>query len=180
MVATSTQTPAVGDPVFFEGLPHRITAFAADKVEFASELQHQGPNGTGPRFRTIANLADLRWSSRYAVWYLWGRLLSKSRGGVGLEQRTIVAELRDRKLLGMRATRKEGQGPTGGEQLGMYYCLFSKSSINWQQEIANVRRGDGLSTAASAACGEFDVDRKCKFGYASPEDGDPVGTKGDN
>ena len=193
MSTSALQAPVVGDPVFFEGLPHKIAQLTDKGVEFVSELTHtrvtpvdqEDPSKgssieTIPRFRTVANRADLQWSSRYKVWYLWGRLLCKSRGGVGDQQRSIVAELRDRGLLAARETRERGQGPAGGEQLGLYYCLFSKPGINWRQEMANVRRGDGLSENAKASCDEFDSEIKCKFGFATPDDGDPVGTKGGN
>lgn len=188
MSNSTTQTPAVGDPVFFEGLPSKITRLNVElnKVEFVSDLTvtvpRNEPDGstsleTKPRFRTVANLSDLLWSSRYNVWYLWGRLLCKSRGSLGEEQRRVVAFLRDRKLLASRPTRDRGSYPTAGEQLGLYYCLFSKPGINWRQEVQNVERREGLSSEAAAACAEFDSDMECKFGFAEFGDGDPAATR---
>lgn len=189
-MSTEAKAPAVGDPVFFEGLPHRVAEVDAehDRVLIVSERIHDrvqkkmrdGSTVTvdRPAFMTVAVLSDLKWSSRYSLWYLYGRLLGKARGGIGDEQRLIVAKLRDRKLLAARPTRDRGSLPTAGEQLGLYYCLFSKPGINWRQEMANVERGEGLSQAAKEACAEFDTNIPCKFGYANPEDGDPYATKG--
>jgi len=179
MTAPAIPGPAIGDLVFFEGLPHRISALTDERVEFASELQFRRPDGSDvPQFRSVGSRADLRWSSRFNVWYLWGRLLGKARGEIGADQRQIVTELRNAGLLPARSGWQRGQGPAPGEQLGLYYCLFSNGDINWAQELANVRRGDGLSDAARTACATFDITMKCKFGYADPDDGDPAGTTG--
>lgn len=187
MTGTAVRTPAVGDPVFFEGLPHRISAFAGARVEFVSELQHDAGerNAEGqfqaryvPRFRTVGIASELRWSDELRAWYLWGRVLCKGRGGVGMDARLIVAELRDRGLLPARPTRKPGQGPAGGEQMNLYCCLFSPTvdgtGVNWAQELANVKRGEGLSLHAQTRVAEYRERFRHKLarGYADPDAND--------
>lgn len=185
MSPTATKTPALGDPVFFEGLPHKITLIVGGLVEFSSEKLHEGTTltrgnvrvpQTQPLFRTSANLADLRWSTELNAWYLWGRLLSKGRGGVGTDERLIVAELRDRGLLPARETRPQGSGPAGGEHHNLHAALF-RANINWAQELANVRRGDGLSANAQAAVTAYGARFKKKLteGFADPDANDSTG-----
>jgi hypothetical protein len=179
MSTSAAQTPAVGDPVFFEGLPHKITSVSGNLVEFASDLTHTGPDNnnnivTVPRFRTGANLSDFQWSDELKSWYLWGRVLCKGRGGVGMDQRAVVAELRDRGLIPSRPGRERGAAPAGGEQLDLHIALFYNQT-NWKQEMANVRRGEGLSTQAEKHCVEFHkrAKRRIVEGFAAPGDGDP-------
>lgn len=209
----TTATPKVGDPVIFEGLPHRITQVAyegspyhprrdsqrtttaeADRVFFESELPHTRPGRgrrpprTRARFRTQANLADLRWSDELGAWYLWGRLLGAGRGAQvdaagrvlipapTLDERKVVAELRDRGLLPMRATRQPGSVPAGGEHVNLHLALFSKG-IDWAQELANVRRGEGLSENANAAIADYGerFRKRLTEGYADPDADDSKG-----
>lgn len=184
-MATSgaARTPTVGDSLFFEGLPHRIQVIAAEqnKVQFVSELTAVSGGVNVPRFRTAANLDDLMWSDRIQAWTIWGRVLGKGRGDVGEDQRRIVADLRDRRLLAARETRERGQGPTGGEQFELYLTLFRGSNVNWKQELSNARRGEGLSTDAQAMCAAFEPKcrMKYKYGYAAPHDGDKNGLDAD-
>jgi len=179
-MATATKKPAVGDPVFFEGFPHAITGVTADKVEFASLLTHTGPktNADGsqttvtvPRFRTLMNLADLQWDDDLGAWYVFGRVLCKGRGGVGEDQRKIVADLRDRGLIPARSTRPRGMVPAGGEHLNLHKALFaSKKGVNWRQEIDNIRRGEGLTMKAKECAAHYHELFKAPLadGYAYP------------
>lgn len=157
--------PTVGDEVMFEGLAHRIMDMAHGRVRFASEMMH----GAKPRFETIAAVADLRWSEDLQCWYLWGRLLGKGRGDVGIDQRAVVSELRDRGLLPARATRRPGQAPAGGEHENLCCALFCKG-IDWSRELERLRRGAALTEAAQAAVADYAsrFQRKLVSGYADP------------
>lgn len=174
------QVPAVGAPVLFEGLMCAISRIEGDKFEIISEITHTGPGHDGrvrtqPRFRTIGTIGDLVWSPRLGAWYVWGRVLSKGRGGVGVDQRQIVAELRDRKAIPARPTRQAGQGPTPGEQHGLFVDLFT-SSVDWRQEIANLQRGEGLTDTARTCCARHEqgfCSKRLNHGYARRGDGDP-------
>lgn len=171
MSETVTRTPAVGDPVVFEGLAHTITRIEGALFEIESELRH----GDKPRFRTVGNLADCLWSSRLGAWYVWGRVLCKGRGGVGMDQRQVIAELRDHGVIPSRPTRERGQGPAAGEQHGLY-CDLVAAGVDWTQELGNLRRGEGLSDAAKACCAHHEHgfrSKRLNHGYATPNDGDP-------
>lgn len=185
LTSTKVRTPKVGDLVIFEGLKHRVRLLVGDKIEFASErmvtVEEMNADGTTrklvkPNFITAGFLADMRWSDELKGWYIWGRVISKGRGGVGIDEREIVTELRDIGLLAARPTRMQGVGPAGGEQLNLYLSLFS-DSINWKQELANVRRGEGLSTNAKRAVADYGerFKRKLVDGFAAPDANDSEG-----
>lgn len=163
------KTPAIGDPVFFEGLSHSIMDVTGTRVRFVSNLVHETPDGSKPRFETFAQLADLKWSDELGAWYLWGRLLGKGRGGAGADDRAVVAELRDRGILPARSTRRNGQVPAGGEHANLCCTLF-RSGVDWRQEVAALRRGDGLSEVAKQAVAAYKVKFQAKLadGYAEP------------
>lgn len=192
---------AIGDPLIFEGQPSRIVGVAGGKVEFISELEVERPvldgdlQPTGatesvPRFRTVANVADLLWSVRCSAWYLWGRVLGKGRGArdrdgrsgavdltgqVGVDQRLIASRLRDLGIIPSRPTRRTGQVPAAGEQHGLYCDLFA-DGVNWGQELHNIQLGEGLSAKAReciAVCKQGFHTKRLNHGYASPNDGDP-------
>jgi hypothetical protein len=179
--------PKVGDPVFFECLDHTITDIEDGKVRFESALLNTKAGRVGwdsfplpetrPRFRTTAILSDLHWDDELNAWYLWGRLLCKGRGGVGVDQRVVIASLRDRGVIPGRPTRQIGSGPAGGEHQNLYKALFADSSIDWVQEIQSFGRGEGLSAKADAAVGEYKDRFKKKLvrGYAQPDINDSEG-----
>lgn len=203
----TTKTPAVGDPVLFEGLKHKITAIAGDRVQFASELQHTGtvqkPDGslatkTQPHLTTVGLLADLKWDAGLGAWYMWGRVLSKGRhincphctvdiggkkqhlGCVRCDDRKVVAALRDEGVLPARKTRQPNAVPAGGEHLNLYKTLFHSGSVNWQQELGNVKRGEGLTTAAKSHAEKYKAEfvKPLADGYASPGANDSTAGEG--
>lgn len=206
-MTAGTQKPAIGAWVYHEGDWYNITQVApkgeeyqlrrdapqkkvaaADLVFFESEEIHARPSRGGrpvrarPRFRVRANLADLRWSDEFEAWYLWGRTLAKGKGRIAEkagnpDQRRIVAELRDRGLLPGRATRQPGSVPAGGEHENLAMAMFCDTGINWEQELANVQRGDGLSENAHAAVANYAerFKRPLARGYAEPDANDSKG-----
>ena len=145
-------------------------------MEFASELTHKTADGVEvARFRTVANAADLLWSTRLGAWYVWGRVLGKGRGKVGADQRRIAADLRDLGLIPSRATRQHQQIPAAGEQHGLFCDLFS-GEVNWADEMRNLRTGEGLSDSAKAQCSTHGAgfrSKKLNHGFADRDDGDP-------
>lgn len=190
--AATPTTPQIGDPVLFEGLPSTIVALVRDKVEFVSELKHTMDDGTVvPRFRTVANLPDMLWSSRLNAWYVWGRVLSKGRGAkdregrrgrvdmtgqVGDDQRAIVAALRDRGIIPSREGRRMGAAPAAGEQHGLFVDLFADGVVNWKQELKKMSYAEGLSDTATSACrkhGQGFKSKRLNHGFADRNDGDP-------
>lgn len=192
MTAAAIPTaPKIGDPVLFEGLPHRLVALVGDKVEFVSELMHTREDGSQvPRFRTVANLADMLWSSRLGAWYIWGRVLGKGRGAkdregrsgkvdlrgaVGEDQRALVAQMRDRGVIPSRPGRLVGSAPAAGEQHGLYCDLFA-GAVDWKQELRKLSYAEGLSDTATAACkthGQGFRSKRLNHGFADRNDGDP-------
>lgn len=173
--------PAVGAPVIFEGLPCRIVALANDRAQFASELSHTRESGkTVPRFITEVAVADMRWSDELGSWYLWGRVLSKGRSGILADQRKLVVDLRDRRLIAARFdTRERGSGPAGGEHLNLYCCLFM-SGVDWDAEIARHARGEAMSAKAADCIAKYAVKfaEKLSDGYADPGADDSFGEEG--
>jgi len=176
---------AVKDLVLFEGLRHHVAQIGPLMVEIVSELKHRGlvtqPDGSSkmveqPRFQTAAFIKDLRWSDELKGWYIWGRSLSKGRGGALEDQRRLVLEMRDLGLIPARPGRMEGSAPAGGEHLNLHLALFA-NGINWTQEIANVRRGDGLTTKAKSAVESYRklFREKLTDGYAEPDVNDSYG-----
>lgn len=186
----SSTALAIGDPIIFEGQPSHIVGVVGGKVEFVSDLMHTREDGTEvPRFRTVASAADLLWSARLGAWYVWGRVLGKGRGGVGVDQRRLFADLRDIGVIPSRPGRPFCVVPVAGEQHGLYCDLFVGSpGVNWEQELRNIRTGEGLTDAAKQCCkdhAEGFYAKRLNHGYASPNDGDPgfdavVATEGAN
>lgn len=161
--------PTLGARVVFEGLPHRVTKIEGGRVVFASDLLHERV----PRFETMAEVADLRWSDELGAFYLWGRVLGKGRGGVGDDFRSVVIELRDREVLPARAKRRQGQAPAGGEHVNLYCALFC-AGVDWSRELAALRKSEPLSDAAKSAVAAYEKRFRAKLadGYAEPGAGD--------
>lgn len=195
----TAKTPTVGDPVLFEGMPCRIVAMNTHegRLRFDTEMtvtrpdRLTGKSETVARFQTIANIADLKWSDDFKAWYMWGRVLGKGRGArnraqgdltgaVGEDQRQMVVEMRDRGVIPARFTRRSGQAPAGGEHVNLAKCLFHAKGVNWQQEMANVRRGDGLSDTAKKAVESYKTEFKKPLadGYAAPGANDSYAGEG--
>jgi hypothetical protein len=176
-----SRTIAVGDAVVFEGLPYRVSAVAPEGglVEFSSELKHRRGAADVPRFRTAAKREDLQWSDELDAWYLWGRLLGKLRGGHGADQMAVVTELRDRRLIPARSTRRRGSGPAGGEHLNLFCALF-RSGHDWAAELEQEERTRALSPAAAALAADYAerFKRKLAGGFADPGVNDSDGEEG--
>jgi hypothetical protein len=148
-----------------------VTSLDETTVIFASELAHTAADGkVTPRFSTTARREDLRWSDELGAWRLWGRDLCRGRGGVGIDERRVVSELRDRGVLPARASRRHRNPPAGGEHLNLALSLFSRG-IDWAREIERLRNREGLSEAAQAAVDDYEerYKRKLTEGYASPD-----------
>lgn len=162
---------AVGDEVFFEGMRCRVAKIKGPELQFDSILQYNGK----PRFQTLANVADMRWSDEFNAWYLWGRLLGKARGGLGEDERGVVIQLRDHGVIPARPNRRPGQYPAGGEHINLQ-CLFT-GEVDWKAELAKVRRGQEISNAAKALVQEYQTRFRKKLvdGYASPGADDSTG-----
>lgn len=179
----ATKKPKVGDPVLFEGLdckvgvigpneegyPRLAAGFVAIDTNEMHTGMRKGRERTRPRFRHTMLLADMKWSDQLGAWYFFGRLLGKGRGGK-FNERQVVIELRDRHLLPARPTRMAGQAPAPGEHINLAH-LF-RPGVDWAQEMANVRRGEGLSENARKRIEDYEIRfaQKLPEGYAGLED----------